>query len=65
MTRERAKQLAEELVGRMTAEEKAGQLRFDAIWLSGTRSTTAMSGPKSFSRRTWQNWRQRYEDSSP
>ena len=30
MTRERAKQLAEELVGRMTAEEKAGQLRFDA-----------------------------------
>ena len=30
MTRERARQLAEELVGRMTAEEKAGQLRFDA-----------------------------------
>ncbi len=30
MTRERAKQLAEELVGRMTVEEKAGQLRFDA-----------------------------------
>ena len=30
MTREQAKQLAEELVGRMTAEEKAGQLRFDA-----------------------------------
>ena len=30
MTRERAKQLAEELVSRMSAEEKAGQLRFDA-----------------------------------
>ncbi len=30
MTRERARQLAEELVGRMTPEEKAGQLRFDA-----------------------------------
>ena len=30
MTRERARHLAEELVGRMTAEEKAGQLRFDA-----------------------------------
>ena len=30
MTRERAKQLAEELVSRMTSEEKAGQLRFDA-----------------------------------
>ncbi|MBP5159844.1 MAG: glycoside hydrolase family 3 C-terminal domain-containing protein [Lachnospiraceae bacterium] len=30
MTRERARQLAEELVGQMTAEEKAGQLRFDA-----------------------------------
>ncbi len=30
MTRERARQLAEELVGRMTVEEKAGQLRFDA-----------------------------------
>ena len=30
MTRERAKQLAEELVARMTTEEKAGQLRFDA-----------------------------------
>ena len=30
MTRERARQLAEELVGRMTTEEKAGQLRFDA-----------------------------------
>lgn len=30
MTRERAQQLAEELVGRMTVEEKAGQLRFDA-----------------------------------
>ncbi|MBE6908213.1 MAG: glycoside hydrolase family 3 protein [Ruminococcaceae bacterium] len=30
MTRERAKELAEKLVGRMTAEEKAGQLRFDA-----------------------------------
>ncbi len=30
MTRERAKKLAEELVSRMTAEEKAGQLRFDA-----------------------------------
>ena len=30
MTRERARQLAEELVDRMTAEEKAGQLRFDA-----------------------------------
>ena len=30
MTRERAKQLAEELVGRMSVEEKAGQLRFDA-----------------------------------
>ncbi len=30
MTREHAKQLAEELVGRMTVEEMAGQLRFDA-----------------------------------
>ncbi len=30
MTREQARQLAEELVGRMTVEEKAGQLRFDA-----------------------------------
>ena len=30
MTRDRARQLAEELVGRMTVEEKAGQLRFDA-----------------------------------
>ncbi len=30
MTRERARQLAEDLVGRMTVEEKAGQLRFDA-----------------------------------
>ena len=30
MTRERARQLAEDLVGRMTREEKAGQLRFDA-----------------------------------
>ena len=30
MTRERAKQLAEALVGRMTPEEKASQLRFDA-----------------------------------
>ena len=30
MTRERARQLAEELVGRMSLEEKAGQLRFDA-----------------------------------
>ena len=30
MTRERARQLAEALVGRMTVEEKAGQLRFDA-----------------------------------
>ena len=30
MTRERAKALAEELVGRMTVEERAGQLRFDA-----------------------------------
>ena len=30
MTRERARQFAEELVGRMTVEEKAGQLRFDA-----------------------------------
>ena len=30
MTREQAKQLAEELVSRMTIEEKASQLRFDA-----------------------------------
>jgi len=30
MTREKARQLAEELVGRMTPEEKASQLRFDA-----------------------------------
>lgn len=30
MTREQAKKLAKELVGRMTIEEKAGQLRFDA-----------------------------------
>ena len=30
MTREHAKQLAEELVSKMTVEEKAGQLRFDA-----------------------------------
>ncbi len=30
MNRKRARQLAEELVGRMTVEEKAGQLRFDA-----------------------------------
>ena len=30
MTREQARQLAEELVGRMTIEEKASQLRFDA-----------------------------------
>ncbi len=30
MTREKAKKLAEELVGRMTAEERASQLRFDA-----------------------------------
>ena len=30
MTREKAKQLAEALVGRMTPEEKASQLRFDA-----------------------------------
>jgi len=30
MTRERAKRLAEALVGRMTIEEMAGQLRFDA-----------------------------------
>ena len=30
MTREKAKKLAEDLVGRMTAEEKASQLRFDA-----------------------------------
>ena len=30
MDRKRAKKLAEELVGRMTLEEKASQLRFDA-----------------------------------
>ena len=30
MTREQARKLAEELVGRMTVEERAGQLRFDA-----------------------------------
>ena len=30
MTREQARKLAEELVGRMTVEEKASQLRFDA-----------------------------------
>ncbi len=30
MTRERARKLAEELVGRMTVEERASQLRFDA-----------------------------------
>ena len=30
MTREQAKKLAEELVGRMSVEERAGQLRFDA-----------------------------------
>ena len=30
MTREQARKLAEELVGRMTIEERAGQLRFDA-----------------------------------
>ena len=30
MNRKKARQLAEELVGRMTVEEKAGQLRFDA-----------------------------------
>ena len=30
MTREQAKKLAEELVGRMTVEERASQLRFDA-----------------------------------
>ena len=30
MTREKARKLAEELVGRMTVEEMASQLRFDA-----------------------------------
>ena len=30
MTRDRARELAEELVSRMTVEERAGQLRFDA-----------------------------------
>ena len=30
MTREQAQKKAEELVGRMTVSEKAGQLRFDA-----------------------------------
>ena len=30
MTREQAKKAAEELVSRMTVEERAGQLRFDA-----------------------------------
>lgn len=37
MTRERARQLAEELVGRMTTEEKARQLRYNApaVWRLG------------------------------
>ena len=40
MTRERAKRLAEELVGRMTADEKARQLRYNApaIWRLGVPS---------------------------